>query len=59
MREACLERARAFLPDVITAQYERLYDKVLRRAEAKRRAPAPDLAPTPEAVLIPSTSMKK
>jgi glycosyltransferase involved in cell wall biosynthesis len=29
MREACLERASAFLPEVITAQYERLYDRVL------------------------------
>jgi glycosyltransferase involved in cell wall biosynthesis len=28
-RDACLERSRAFLPEVITAQYERLYDRVL------------------------------
>jgi glycosyltransferase involved in cell wall biosynthesis len=34
MREACLERSRAFLPEVITAQYEQLYERVLRYRQA-------------------------
>jgi glycosyltransferase involved in cell wall biosynthesis len=35
MREACLERSRAFLPEVITAQYEQLYGRVLLYRQAK------------------------
>jgi glycosyltransferase involved in cell wall biosynthesis len=35
MREACLERARAFLPEVITAQYEQLYKRVLVQHQAQ------------------------
>jgi glycosyltransferase involved in cell wall biosynthesis len=44
MREACLERARAFLPEVITAQYERLYDRVLRYRQAPAGIAPADLA---------------
>jgi hypothetical protein len=35
MREACLERARAFLPEVITAQYEQLYQRVLLQHQSQ------------------------
>jgi glycosyltransferase involved in cell wall biosynthesis len=35
MREACLERSRAFLPEVITARYEQLYGRVLLYRRAK------------------------
>ncbi len=35
MRDACLERSRAFLPEVITAQYEQLYGRVLRCRQAQ------------------------
>jgi glycosyltransferase involved in cell wall biosynthesis len=53
MREACLERARAFLPGVITAQYEKLYARVLlhRQAQTSAReaksAPPSSVAATP------------
>jgi len=33
LREACLERAQAFLPEVITGQYERLYANLLLRRQ--------------------------
>jgi glycosyltransferase involved in cell wall biosynthesis len=35
MRGACLERARAFLPEVITAQYEKLYQRVLLHRQSQ------------------------
>ena len=37
MRPACLERSRAFLPEVITAQYEKLYGRVLLHRQAQSR----------------------
>jgi glycosyltransferase involved in cell wall biosynthesis len=44
MREACLERARAFLPEVITARYEKLYDRVLLRRQEQISAGESKLA---------------
>ncbi len=35
MSEACLDRARAFLPEVIADQYERLYERVLLRRQSQ------------------------
>jgi glycosyltransferase involved in cell wall biosynthesis len=48
MRDACLERSRAFLPEVITAQYEQLYARVLlyrqtQTIPSKRRNASPSL----------------
>jgi glycosyltransferase involved in cell wall biosynthesis len=37
-REACLQRARLFLPEVITEQYERLYDRVLLHRQTQKVA---------------------
>jgi glycosyltransferase involved in cell wall biosynthesis len=36
-REACLKRSSAFLPEVITVQYEQLYDRVLFQHQSKMR----------------------
>jgi glycosyltransferase involved in cell wall biosynthesis len=57
MREACLERSCAFLPEVITAQYERLYDRVLlyrqtRKTQQTHEVLFPEHIPPPAARLI-------
>jgi glycosyltransferase involved in cell wall biosynthesis len=49
MRAACLERARAFLPEVITAQYEKLYQRVLLHRQAQ-------MSPGESKVFPPSVS---
>ncbi len=56
-REACLTRARAFLPEVITAQYEQLYDRVLFQHETQMMREA--LARSPVTETTPAASTHK
>ncbi len=56
-REACLRRARAFLPEVITVQYEQLYDRVLFQSETQGRRDA--LSPSSFTEITPAASSQK
>jgi len=38
-REACLKQSRLFLPEVITEQYERLYDRILLHRQTEKAPP--------------------
>lgn len=56
MRRACLESSRAFLPEVITAQYEQLYKRVLLQHQAQVNAGKLGLSAS---FGMPSTSLTK
>jgi glycosyltransferase involved in cell wall biosynthesis len=56
LRAACLERSRAFLPEVITAQYEELYQRVLLNNQARISASKPGLS---SPFSMPSTGLTK
>jgi glycosyltransferase involved in cell wall biosynthesis len=56
-REACLRRARAFLPEVITVQYEQLYDRVLFQRETQMSSDQPNPSPLTE-ITQATTSQK-
>jgi glycosyltransferase involved in cell wall biosynthesis len=56
MRKACLESSRAFLPEVITAQYEQLYERVLISHRAQVSAKKLGLS---SPFGIPSTGLTK
>jgi glycosyltransferase involved in cell wall biosynthesis len=56
-REACLRRSRAFRPEVITVQYEQLYDRVLFQHEMNLRYEKPSPSNLSEAT--PAASSHK